>query len=61
MHGYPDYAPVAGEVLGGRGFLSYRLNGAGPVGSGMMVTINFGVVGAGYEIYQAVGILRYGY
>lgn len=56
-HGYPDYAPVAGEALGGRGYLSYQMTGAGPVGAGMMSTINYGVVAAGYEIYQAVGIV----
>lgn len=56
-HGYPDYAPVAGEVLGGKGFVTYQMNAAGPVGAGMVVTINFGAVLAGLEIYQAVGIV----
>ncbi len=56
-HGHPDYAPVAGEALGGRGFLTYQINTFGPVGAGMMVPVAVGTVAAGYHIYQAVGIV----
>lgn len=55
-HGHPDYAPVAGEALGGRGFLTYLQYGAGPIGAGLTGTINFGAVPANYELYQAIGI-----
>lgn len=55
-HGHPDYAPEAGEVLGGKGFLTYVMFGAGLVGAGLVGTINFGAVVAGYEVYQAIGI-----
>lgn len=55
-HGYPDYAPVAGEALGGKGYLTYVMYGAGEVSAGASGTIDFGEVTEDYEIYQAVGI-----
>ncbi|MBA7588871.1 hypothetical protein ES708_30941 [subsurface metagenome] len=56
-HGYPDFAPVAGEVLGGKAYETYTFQGGLNVPSGAYTISVLEPIPEGLEVYQSIGII----